>query len=134
MNGFKYLPEEFALHVASVVAMGKYIKPTGSRVTKSGWDPKQSDYDFVVLDQDKELSRFLCSNIDWVEGGSGNGTEFCSFKFKDKLNFILVDNKDIFNKYVAATEAIKALDCKTKKERIAVFDGIFVRTPEVLPF
>lgn len=132
MNGFKSLPEKYSQYVASIVCMGKYIKPTGSRVTESGFT-SLSDYDFVILDQDKTLAHALSRNIEWFVGGSGNGTEFNSFKH-GMLNFILVDNKDIFNKYVAATECIKALNCKTKEERIKVFDGIFGKTSEVLPF
>ena len=132
MNGFKYLPEKYAEYVASIVCSGKYIKPTGSRVTESGYT-NASDYDFVILDQDKSLAHSLSRNIEWYVGGSGNGTEFISFKH-DMINFILVDNKDTFNKYVAATECIKALNCKTKEERIKVFDSIFGKTSEVLPF
>ena len=134
MNGFKYLPADYAEHIAAIVCSGKYIKPTGSRVTESGWDPKRSDFDFVVLDQDKSLAHALERNIEWYQGGSGNGTEFTSYKYKDSLNLILVDSKEIFNKYVAATECIKALNCKTKEERIKVFDSIFGKTSEVLPF
>jgi hypothetical protein len=133
MNGFKSLPKEYSEHLAAIVCMGHYVKPTGSRVTESGWNPFQSDYDFVVLDPDRTLAHSLEKNIEWYQGGSGNGSEFTSYKH-DNLNLILVDTKDVFNKYVAATEAIKVLNCKTKEERIAVFDSIFCPPKGVLPF
>lgn len=133
MNGFANLPKESIADVAAVVALGHYIKPTGSRITESGWDAKKSDYDFVIYDPDKTLGSFLQKSKEWELGGSGNGSEFSSYK-KGMLNFILVDNKEYFNKYIAATECIKALNCKTKKERIHIFDSIFKPAKGSLPF
>jgi hypothetical protein len=123
---------------AHIACMGLYMKPTGSRVTASGWTD-QSDYDFVVLDREKKLAHFLNSLTSWEPGGSGNGEEFTSFKSTEygvTLNLILVDSDDVFRKYCAATEIIKTLNTQTREERIKIFDMVFGRTLETkeVPF
>lgn len=123
--------------IADVVAKGHYVKPTGSRVTESGWTEK-SDYDFVVLDKEKTLAHYLARHRHAAEGGSGNGSEFTSYKiYSDSssvLNLILVDSQEVFMKYCVATEIIKTLNTKTKAERIKVFGTVFGKTVEGVPF
>lgn len=123
---------------AHIACMGLYMKPTGSRVTASGWTD-QSDYDFVVLDREKKLANFLNGLTSWKRGGSGNGSEFTSYKSTEydcTVNLILVDSDKVFRKYCTATEIIKTLDTKTKEERIKIFDMVFGKTPETkeVPF
>ncbi len=113
------------VEVGKLVQDGYWVKATGSRVTKSGWTDK-SDWDYVVYDPDRTLETKLCSDSDWVQGGSGNGEEFNSFK-KGDINFILVDKEEVWKHYIIATNLIKSLDCKTKKERVAIFDSVFGR-------
>lgn len=109
--------------VREIVEDGYWIKMTGSRVTKDGWTDK-SDWDYVVYDPDKKLGDKLIRTTGWAIGGSGNGTEFSSFKCGD-VNLILVDKEEVWKKYIIATNLIKTLNSKTKGERIAVFDSVF---------
>ncbi len=109
--------------VREIIDDGYWIKMTGSRVTKDGWT-KESDWDYVVYDPDKKLGDKLIEAAGWAIGGSGNGTEFSSFKCGD-VNLILVDKEEIWKKYIIATNLIKTINSKTKGERIAVFDSVF---------
>lgn len=109
--------------VRELVDEGYWVKMTGSRVTKDGWTD-ESDWDYVVYDPDKKLGDRLIRTTGWSVGGSGNGTEFSSFKYGD-VNLILVDKEEIWKKYIIATNLIKTLNSKTKGERIAVFDSVF---------
>lgn len=120
-------------YILKVVDKGYWIKPTGSRVTKSGWTI-ESDWDYVIFDPDKTLAHSLQKDKNWVEGGSGNGEEFASFKTPTQdgtLNFILVDKEEIWKKYIVATNLIKALDTPTKEERIKIFDSVFFRDKDM---
>ena len=42
-----------------------------------------------------------------------------------EVNLILVKEEDQWKKWIIATNMIKALNTKTKEERIKVFDGVF---------
>jgi len=110
--------------VALVVNMGLWVKPTGSRVTKSGWKDL-SDYDYVVFDPEDKLSKQLVDRWGFGVGGSERPEqEFTSYK-KGVLNFIVTSKADFFKKYCMATELIKTVDAKTREERIKLFDIIF---------
>lgn len=109
--------------VRELVDDGYWVKMTGSRVTKDGWTD-ESDWDYVVYDPDRKLGDDLIKRSNWIVGGSGNGTEFSSFKHGD-INLILVDKEEIWKRYIIATNLIKTLNSKTKGERIAVFDSVF---------
>lgn len=115
--------------VLDLVQEGYWVKATGSRVTKSGYT-SESDWDYVVYDPDNHLlTKLTTEGSQWIKDGSGNGDpgiDFHSFK-NGKTNLILVSTEDIWKKYIIATNLIKSLDCKTKKERIAVFDSVFER-------
>lgn len=109
--------------IRELVDDGYWVKMTGSRVTKDGWTD-ESDWDYVVYDPERKLGDDLIECIGWDVGGSGNGTEFSSFKYGD-VNLILVDKEEIWKKYIIATNLIKTLNSKTKGERVAVFDSVF---------
>ena len=114
--------------VLDLVQEGYWVKATGSRVTKSGYT-SESDWDYVVYDPDNHLVNKLLADSNWAKDGSGNGDpgiDFHSFK-NGMTNLILVSTEDIWKKYIIATNLIKSLDCKTKKERIAIFDSVFGR-------
>lgn len=121
--------------IASIVAKGHYIKPTGSRVTTNF--TKYSDYDFVVYDPEERLSEFFMSDTRFELGGSINReSNFASYKSKEAvpINLILVKDKEYFNRYVCATELIKAVNPPDKEGRIKLFDTVFGNKVEVLPF
>lgn len=109
--------------IRELVDDGYWVKMTGSRVTKDGWTD-ESDWDYVVYDPERKLGDDLIKRSGWDVGGSGNGTEFSSFKYGD-VNLILVDKEEIWKKYIIATNLIKTLNSKTKGERVAVFDSVF---------
>lgn len=109
--------------IRELVDDGYWVKMTGSRVTKDGWTD-ESDWDYVVYDPERKLGDDLIKRSGWDVGGSGNGTEFSSFKYGD-VNLILVDKEEIWKKYIIATNLIKTLNSKTKGERCAVFDSVF---------
>ena len=114
--------------VGDLVQEGYWVKATGSRVTKSGFT-SESDWDYVVYDPDNHLVNKLLADSNWSKDGSGNGDpgiDFHSFK-NGMTNLILVSTEDIWKKYIIATNLIKSLDCKTKGERIAIFDSVFER-------
>lgn len=114
--------------IIDLVQEGYWIKATGSRVTKSGYT-SESDWDYVVYDPDNHLVLKLLADSNWSKDGSGNGDpgiDFHSFK-NGMTNLILVSTEDIWKKYIIATNLIKSLDCKTKGERIAIFDSVFER-------
>ena len=114
--------------ILDLVQEGYWVKATGSRVTKSGYT-SESDWDYVVYDPDNHLVNKLLADSNWAKDGSGNGDpgiDFHSFK-NGMTNLILVSTEDIWKKYIIATNLIKSLDCKTKKERIAIFDSVFER-------
>lgn len=114
--------------IGDLVDDGYWVKATGSRVTKSG-HTSESDWDYVVYDPDNHLINKLLVDSNWSKDGSGNGDpgiDFHSFK-NGQTNLILVSTEDIWKKYIIATNLIKSLDCKTKKERIAIFDSVFER-------
>ena len=109
--------------VGELVDDGYWVKMTGSRVTKDGCT-EESDWDYVVYDPERKLGDDLIRRSGWNVGGSGNGTEFSSFRYGD-VNLILVDKEEIWKKYIIATNLIKTLNSKTKGERVAVFDSVF---------
>ena len=99
---------------------GYWVKATGSRVTKDGWTDA-SDWDYVVYDPDKKLQH---KYHDWDMGSEAGQGEFLSIRQGD-INLIIVDQEEIWKKYIIATNLIKALNSKTKEERIKVFDSVF---------
>lgn len=99
---------------------GYWVKATGSRVTKDGWTDA-SDWDYVVYDPDRKLQH---KYHDWSMGSEAGQGEFLSIRQGD-INLILVDQEEIWKKYIIATNLIKALNSKTKEERIKVFDSVF---------
>ncbi len=114
--------------VGDLVQEGYWVKATGSRVTKSGYT-SESDWDYVVYDPDEVLRKKLDGDTNWSPDGSGNGAmgiDFTSWR-NGQTNLILVSTEDIWKKYIIATNLIKSLDCKTKKERITIFDSVFER-------
>jgi Nucleotidyltransferase domain len=118
--------QEVALEL---VMAGKHIYATGSRVTSNY--TKDSDYDIVVLDDEDWSTHNKYSEEDrWYTGESGNQySEFMSLKKTmvntDTINLIFVRTKDTFQNYVMATDLIRKVNPKTKKERIELFDLIF---------
>lgn len=115
--------------VTAVVQEGFFIRPTGSRVTKSGWRDT-SDWDYVVLDTEDKLIGKLTNlpefrNLTVTPDGSGNeNSKFTSYRIAE-VNLIVVKDRATFEKYMMATELIKSMDCKTKEERIKYFNLIF---------
>jgi hypothetical protein len=107
--------------IADLVQQGYWVKATGSRVTKDGWT-EHSDWDYAVFDPDKSLK------LDgWVIGGSESpGQEWTSYRLGE-TNLIVVNDDPTWKKYIIATNLIKAVNAKTKKERIALFDSVFGR-------
>jgi hypothetical protein len=118
-----------AEEVLQVVDRGYNICATGSRVT-TNFDPLTSDYDYVVFDWDKKFASRL-STVEWSEGDSGNEhSEFHSYKKSVKegsINFIVVQDKEEYRKYLLATELLKKMNPGSKEERIKLFDMIFKR-------
>lgn len=117
-----------AEEILQVVDRGYNLCATGSRVTHhyKPW----SDYDYVIFDWDKKF-RSRLSTVEWEEGGSGNEhSEFYSYKKSVKegvLNFIVVQDKEYYRKYLLATELLKKMNPDSKEERIKLFDMIFKR-------
>lgn len=106
--------------IQQIVDQGYWVKLTGSRVTKDGWT-NESDWDYVVYDPDRKLNKVY---HDWIMGSEAGQGEFISIRQGD-INLILVDQEEIWKKYIIATNLIKTLNSKTKGERIAVFDSVF---------
>jgi hypothetical protein len=111
--------------ITDLIQEGYWVKATGSRVTKDGWTDK-SDWDYVVYDPDKNLADKLAKER-WELGYSGNGApgiDFLSFK-QNNVNLILVFQDSVWKKYIIATNLLRMMNPKTKKERIAIFDSVF---------
>ena len=115
-----------------LVSKGLHVYATGSRATTHF--NEDSDYDYVVFDEDYKLRDTFDKDF-WTMGDSGNQfADFYSLKksLDGKLvNVIFVDTKEVFQKYVMATNLIRKVDPETKKERIELFDLIF---KEATPF
>lgn len=111
--------------ISDLVNDGYWVKATGSRVTKDGWTD-ESDWDYVVYDPDHKLQDVYKQIDGWVLGSDAGQGEFASIRKYD-VNLILVDKEEVWKKYIIATNLIKTLNSKTKKERIAVFDSVFGR-------
>jgi len=112
--------------VGNLVQEGYWVKATGSRVTKDGWT-EASDWDYVVYDPENTLHNKLSKDSRWSIDGSGNGVlgvDFQSYK-QGTTNLIVVCKDTIWKKYIIATNLLRMLNPKTKKERIAIFDSVF---------
>jgi len=109
--------------ISDLVNDGYWVKATGSRVTKDGWTD-ESDWDYVVYDPDHKLQDVYKQIDGWVLGSDAGHGEFASIRKYD-VNLILVSQEEIWKKYIIATNLIKALNSRTKEERIAVFDSVF---------
>jgi hypothetical protein len=114
--------------VSDLVEDGYWVKMTGSRVTKDGWTD-DSDWDYVVFDPDCKLQDVYTQSDGWVLGSDAGQGEFASIR-KGEINLILVTQEDIWKKYIIATNLIKAINCKTKEERIGIFDTVFGKTSD----
>ncbi len=108
--------------IRELVDDGYWVKMTGSRVTKDGWTD-ESDWDYVVYDPDHKFANTIDPQ-EWVLGSNVDSGEFMSIR-KNDVNLILVDKEEIWKKYIIATNLIKALNSRTKEERIKVFDSVF---------
>jgi len=109
--------------VYNLVQAGYWVKATGSRVTKDGFT-KFSDWDFVIFDPDNALFIELTAQ-GWTDNGSGAANrQFASLRLGE-VNLILTKEEAQWKKWIIATNLIKALNCKTKPERIKVFDSVF---------
>lgn len=112
-----------AIVLRDLIQEGYWVKATGSRVTENGWN-EHSDWDYVVFDPEVKLHHKLVSQ-GWVDGSSGRDDgSFASLRLGD-INLILVKEEDQWKKWIIATNMIKALNSKTKEERIKVFDAVF---------
>lgn len=109
--------------ISDLVNKGYWVKATGSRVTKDGWTD-DSDWDYVVYDPDQKLQDVFKQIDGWVLGSDAGQGEFASIR-KHDVNLILVSQEEIWKKYIIATNLIKALNSRTKEERIKVFDSVF---------
>ena len=109
--------------IRELVDDGYWVKMTGSRVTKDGWT-SESDWDYVVYDPDCKLQDVYKQIDGWVPGSDAGQGEFASIR-KHDVNLILVSQEEIWKKYIIATNLIKALNSRTKEERIKVFDSVF---------
>ena len=109
--------------ISDLVNDGYWVKATGSRVTKDGWTD-DSDWDYVVYDPDHKLQDVYKQIDGWVLGSDAGQGEFASIR-KHDVNLILVSQEEIWKKYIIATNLIKALNSRTKEERIKVFDSVF---------
>ena len=109
--------------ISDLVNDGYWVKATGSRVTKDGWTD-ESDWDYVVYDPDCKLQDVYKQIDGWVLGSDAGHGEFASIRKYD-VNLILVSQEEIWKKYIIATNLIKALNSRTKEERIKVFDSVF---------
>jgi hypothetical protein len=109
--------------ISDLVDLGYWVKATGSRVTEDGWDPA-SDWDYVVFDPEVKLHTKLIAD-GWTDGTSGgDDRNFASLRM-NAINLILVKEEAQWKKWIIATNMIKALNSKTKEERVKVFDGVF---------
>lgn len=109
--------------VGELVQDGYWVKATGSRVTQDGWTT-YSDWNYVVFDPEVKLHTKLISQ-GWTDGTSGRDDgSFASLR-SGEVNLILVKEEDQWKKWIIATNMIKALNSKTKEERVKVFDGVF---------
>jgi hypothetical protein len=112
--------------IGGLVQEGYWVKATGSRVTKDGWT-EESDWDYVVYDPEGTLDKKIRHSIDWSTGESGNGVlgiSLTSYK-SGPINLILTSDDAVWKKYIIATNLLRLLNPKTKKERIALFDSVF---------
>lgn len=129
--GMEYTDIRRGKEVLSIIEKGYWVKATGSRVTTHFTD--KSDYDYVIFDPDGKLEVSLMYD-GWELGGSGDkgeltGRAFSSLK-KGGINFILVSQESQWKKWVVATNLLKAINPKTKEERIKLFDTVFGNTPD----
>lgn len=111
--------------ITKLIDMGYWVRLSGSRVTDHYTD--HSDWDYVVYDKDGKVASVL-ENYGFTFGGSERPeAQFQSFRSGD-TNIIVCSDKDYYNKYVLATEVMRAANPKTKEERIKIFDTIFGKT------
>ncbi len=112
--------------ITDLIEEGYWVKATGSRVTKDGWTD-ESDWDYVVYDPENTLHSKLSKDVNWRVGGSGNGVlgvDFQSYK-QGQTNLIVVCKDSTWKKYIIATNLLRMMNPKTKKERCAIFDSVF---------
>lgn len=99
--------------------------PTGSAYI---CDPPvtDTDEDYVVLVEEFTQAARLLEVQGWEIGGSifeGHQNYFFSFK-KGKVNLIIVDSQDVYDKFVNATKLAKSLNLTKKEDRITLFQAI----------
>lgn len=117
---FNKTPDQFTImHILDNIVLDYHR--TGSR-TIGGWQ-KWSDYDIVC-----EISPGWDSTIlgkDFLCGGSISlDGEWESWKTTDgTVNLILVRSRDLFNRWVNATEICKEFNLTEKSVRIAMFES-----------
>ncbi len=112
--------------ITGLVQEGYWVKATGSRVTRDGWTD-DSDWDYVVYDPENTLHSKLSKDVNWKVDGSGNGVlgvDFQSYK-QGQTNLIVVCKDSTWKKYIIATNLLRMMNPKTKKERCAIFDSVF---------
>ncbi|UFK09547.1 hypothetical protein [Xanthomonas phage DES1] len=110
--------------------------PTGSREICNP-APTDTDEDYIVLVEDingQDLDRAL--RVEGFYFASGDGypeSEFHSYR-KGDLNYILTDNAEFFDRFVAATQLAKKYNLLEKSDRVqmfhAVLEGEFISDEE----
>lgn len=112
----------------SVVMSGGRVAPTGSRII-GHHNPGESDFDFIITTprvyQLKDW--FLREASGWSDTGSAayqdRGDTFTSLR-KGRLNVILMNDVQGFDRWLQATDLCISLGVQTKQERVAVFDYV----------
>lgn len=101
------------------------MEPTGSRVIMNP-PPEGRDEDWVVLVSD------LVAAITYLQGRGftldGNPSMYANEEFrstrKGDLNLIIVEQREVYDRYVLATEVAKKLNLQNRADRVALFQTI----------
>lgn len=97
--------------------------PTGSRYICNP-APKDTDNDTVVLVNGYYEWPDLLEKEGWERCGEDYGDDGSQAFRKGEENYIVMEDEELFKKWIYATEAAKALNLLKKEDRIALFSAI----------
>jgi hypothetical protein len=98
----------------------KKFCPVGSRITCEPV-PENADHDYLCLANDKWRLIRCAEGAGYVYKDYYN--DFISLKHSN-CDLIVVDNEELYNKFVLATNVAKKLNLLKKSDRITLFDAV----------
>ena len=93
----------------------------GSRAIKTSLET--NDYDWILLVEDVNSIDHKLQMAGYKRSSNYIGKEFTSYRHGD-YNVILTDNTGFFDCTILATRLAELLGCKTKQERIIVYNTV----------